>query len=373
MNRRLSCFVVASFLVVPLGAAMQADAASPRTSSSGGPAVARGTGGAVASVDRIASRAGIAVLRRGGNAIDAAVAMAATLGVTEPYVAGLGGGGFMVVYLADEDRVITIDGRENCPQACRQDMFLDPRTGAPRNFQAMVHSGLSVGVPGNLATWDLALRRYGTLPLSDALRPAERVAGRGFAVDGSFRQQTLIAIRRLRAFTPSRRLFLDSGKAPKVGTQLRNPDLARAYRVIGRRGIDAFYHGRIGRALVHTVRRPPIDPGTNLKVRPGFMTRSDLAGYRPFLRPPTKVSYRGRQVFGMGPPSSGGSTVGEALNILSGYDLASESKARALHHDAHERCFIASSVSFPVDAAPEFLVAEPGAHEPGGATPAAVT
>src|SRR4051794_14492359 len=210
-----------------------------------------GTGGAVASVDADATRAGIQVLRQGGNAIDAALAANAVLGVTEPYVAGIGGGGFMVVYLAREHRLVAIDGRETAPEAFRQDAFIDPSTGKPYPFSPQrITSGMAVGVPGTLATWDLALRRYGTQPLGRLLRPAERVADNGFTVDQTFHDQTESNLSRLDAFTPSRSLFLTPNRQPPpVGSVLRNPDLAHTYRLIARQGSGAFYGGPIGAAV----------------------------------------------------------------------------------------------------------------------------
>ncbi|MFL6273283.1 MAG: gamma-glutamyltransferase family protein, partial [Actinomycetes bacterium] len=294
--------------------------------------VATGTGGAIATVDLDASAAGLEVLRRGGNAVDAAVAAAATLGVTEPYSAGVGGGGFLVAYLAGRRRVVTIDGRETAPAAFRQDSFIDPATGEPIPFAERVTSGLGVGVPGTLATWQRALRGYGTMPLAKVLWPAIRVAERGFVVDQTFADQTASNAARFAAFPATAELFLPGGAPPPVGSVLRNPDLARTYRLLARRGTAPFYRGRIAEAIADTVQHPPVDPATTLNVRPGLMTEADLAAYRTVARPPTRVGYRGQQVYGMGPPSSGGSTVGEALNILKGYDLAGESRTRALFH-----------------------------------------
>src|SRR5215217_4894907 len=293
---------------------------------------ATGTGGAMATVDLDASTAAIAVLRRGGNAVDAAVAAAATLGVTEPYSAGIGGGGFLVAYLARQHRVVTIDGRETAPAAFREDSFIDPATGEPIPFAERVTSGLGVGVPGTLATWQRALRHYGTMPLGKALRPAIRVAERGFVVDQTFADQTATNAARFAAFPATAELYLPGGAPPAVGSVLRNPDLARTYRLLARRGTAPFYRGRIARAVAATVQDPPVDPATTLNVRPGLMTTADLATYRTLERPPTRVAYRGQRVYGMGPPSSGGSTVGEALNILEGYDLAASSRVQALFH-----------------------------------------
>ena len=306
--------------------------------------VARGTGGAAASVDRDATQTAIDVLRKGGNAIDAAVAANATLGVTEPYVAGIGGGGFLTIYLARRHRVITLDGRETAPAGFPQDAFIDPATGKPYPFTPeRVTSGMAVGVPGTLSTWQTALRRYGTISLARALRPAIRVAKHGFTVDATFQKQTNDNRARLEAFTPSRGLFLPGGMAPAVGSTFKNPDLARTYRLIARRGIGAFYGGSIGLDVAHTVRNPPLAPDAHLgfPVRPGLMTVTDLASYRTIKRKPTSVGYRGLQVDGMPPPSSGGSTVGEALNILEGFKLSGPDRVKALH-----RYLEASRLSF---------------------------
>ena len=257
------------------------------------------------------------MLRRGGNAVDAAVAAAAALGVTEPFSAGIGGGGFFVFYNARTGKVRTIDGRETAPAAMPNDAFIDPATGDPYNFSPeLVTSGVSVGVPGTLRTWKRALKRWGTISLAKALRPATRVAQRGFEVDETFRAQTLQNEVRFKAFTSTRRLYFRGGDAPAVGSIFRNPDHAATYRLIARRGVRPFYRGHLADDIVRAVRRPPKTDSTDLPVPPGFMRASDLARYRTIPRRPTHVRYRGLDVYGMAPVSSGGSTVGEALNIL---------------------------------------------------------
>jgi len=294
--------------------------------------VAVGRGGAVATVDLDATRAGIAVLRRGGNAVDAAVAAAAALGVTEPYSAGIGGGGFFVYYDARSKRVRTIDGRETAPQAMGEDAFINEETGEPLPFDEAVTSGLSVGVPGTPLTWQQALRRWGTLSLGQALRPAIRVARRGFVVDETFREQTADNEERFRDIIPTRRLFLPGGELPEVGSRFRNPALARTYRMLGRQGLAPLYQGELAEDIVRTVRRPPVDPDAERRVRPGLMRLRDLASYTAPVRRPTHVRYRGVDVYGMRPPSSGGSTVGEALSILERFDVSSMWPVQARHH-----------------------------------------
>lgn len=293
--------------------------------------VATGTGGAVASSEFNASKAGIQTLKAGGNAIDAAVAVASTLGVTEPFVAGPGGGGFMMIYLAGTHQVITIDGREKCPAACTDRMFIDPATGKPLPFEEARHSGLSVGVPGMVATWAEAARDYGRRGFAADLRPAITVARRGFTVTPDFVQQEHESLTDLQAFSSSRGLFLTpDGQPLPVGSTMRNPDLAETYEALAHYGPGYLYEGPLGGEIAATVQHPPVWSGTPLTVRPGIMTASDVAAYTAPRRAPTHVSYRGLDVYGMAPPSSGGLTTGEALNIVSGWDLSREPRAQAL-------------------------------------------
>ena len=288
-----------------------------------------GTGGAAATVDVLATGAAVEALRKGANAVDAAVVAAAVLGVTEPFSCGIGGGGFMVVRTADGE-VTTIDGRETAPQAMRPDSFWEG--GAPLPFNDARFSGLSAGVPGTVDTWDEALRRFGTMKLREALRPAIEVARRGFVVDQTFFDQTLGNVDFFDDVPSTEEIYLDPDGTPRdVGTVLRNPDLARAYERIARKGANGFYRGALAAAMVRAVTRPPIAADANHVWRPGVMTMRDVKRYEAPERAPARVGYRGLDVYGMGPPSSGGSTVGEALNILEGFSLTSADRARAFH------------------------------------------
>ena len=293
--------------------------------------VATGAGGAVASMDVGASAAGIDVLRRGGNAVDAAVATASALGVTVPWVAGPGGGGFMVIYNARTHAVTTIDGRETCPAACTTSMFVDPATGQPMGYTAASDQPLATGVPSNVATWATAARDFGRLSLAADLRPAIRVARRGFAVNFDFNQLEQSSLSTLQAYPASRSLLLTpSGDPLPVGTWLRNPDLARTYELIARQGPSALYDGPIGQAVVQADDHPVLTPGQTVVTDPGIMSLDDLRSYRTRILAPTHVNYRGLDVYGMAPPSSGGSTEGEILNILNGFPLSSEPRVQAL-------------------------------------------
>ncbi|MEV1285589.1 gamma-glutamyltransferase [Micromonospora sp. NPDC049679] len=320
---------LASVTAPPLPA--QAHPREPATSPT-----AVGFGGAVTTVDPTATAVGLGVLRRGGNAVDAAVAAAATLGVTEPFSAGIGGGGFFVYYDARTRTVKTLDGREAAPASMRADSFVNPATGAAYAFAEARVSGLSAGVPGTLLTWDEALRRWGSRPLSMLLGPAVDVADRGFVVDETFRSQVSENAAAFGQFGSTSALYLPGGRPPAVGSVLRNRDLADTYQLIARRGVDAFYRGPVARDIVATVQRPPV-AATPVgawphPIRPGGMTLADLAGYRVGDPAPTRSSYRGLEIYGMSTPSSGGVAVGEALNILEGFDLSRMTPTQALHH-----------------------------------------
>ncbi|WP_316744697.1 gamma-glutamyltransferase [Streptomyces sp. MK7] len=335
--RKLAVLAV-SAAVVSLGAAAPPTAhpghAEPGPAARPGPApkvpVAVGYGGAVASVDQDASAAGIEVLKKGGNAVDAAVATAAALGVTEPYSAGVGGGGYFVYYDARTRTVHTIDGRETAPLTADSDLFLE--NGKPLAFSDAVSSGLSVGTPGTPATWQKALEEWGSRRLGTVLKPAERLARDGFTVDDTFRSQTASNETRFRYFPDTAKLFLPGGRLPVVGSTFKNPELARTYEELGRKGIGAIYRGDIGDDIVETVNHPPVDPASGWNARPGKLAEKDLAAYQAKLQAPTRASYRGLNVYSIAPSSSGGTTVGEALNILENTDLSKASEVQYLHH-----------------------------------------
>ncbi|CAL9371078.1 Glutathione hydrolase proenzyme [Streptomyces sp. enrichment culture] len=337
--------VVRNLAVLAVSAAVVSVGAAAPPSGREGPAgktpVAVGYGGAVASVDPDASAAGIEVLRKGGNAVDAAVATAAALGVTEPYSAGVGGGGYFVYYDAKSRTVHTVDGRETAPLTAGKDLFTE--NGEPIPFAEAVSSGLAVGTPGTPATWRTVLDKWGSRKLATLLAPAERLARDGFTVDETFRKQTAENEARFRYFPDTAELFLPGGELPAVGSTFKNPDLARTYRELAEKGVDALYRGDIGEDVVAAVNKPPVDPDSGWNARPGDLSAQDLAAYRTRLQAPTKTSYRGLDVYSMAPSSSGGTTVGEALNILERTDLSKKrtSEARYLH-----RFIEASRVAF---------------------------
>ena len=302
------------FLTIAAGLLLVASA-STDVGSGSGPPTSIGTGGAAASVERIATQAAIDTLKQGGNAMDAAVAAAGVLGVTEPFSCGIGGGGFMVVRTAG-GLVTTIDGRETAPAAMTPTSFWVGSPPAPLPFNDARFSGLSVGVP-----------------LAQVLQPGIHVASHGFVVDQTFFDQTQQNVDYFDDVPSTAALFLDPDGTPRdVGSVFTNPELAATYERIAHLGPKGFYRGAVADALVNTVQHPVISPTANHTWRPGVMGMRDLHTYVAPERAPTHVNYRGLDVYSMGPPSSGGSTVGEALNILEGYPLSSMTRVDALHY-----------------------------------------
>ncbi|MEA2125964.1 MAG: gamma-glutamyltranspeptidase / glutathione hydrolase [Solirubrobacteraceae bacterium] len=320
--RRLAAvlLLLLAVLVAPASAVVKAPKAKP---------TATGFGGAAASVDPYATRTAVNVLRRGGNAVDAAVAAAAVLGVVEPYSSGIGGGGFMVIRHRN-GTIDTIDGRETAPAAFTEQSFQE--NGAPIDFDEAVSSGLGVGVPGTPATWSFALRRYGTQQLRRALGPAIRLAAKGFVVDATLQTQTEDNAERFADFPATAKIYLPGGQPIQAGDTLKNPDLAATYRRLARRGTTrGFYRGKLAAAIAKLVQHPVVREGATRNVRPGLMTAADLKAYRAIRRKPATTDWRGYKLAGMGPPSSGGSTVLEALNILEAFGAPAPTSSEELH------------------------------------------
>ena len=315
MVARFLLIAVVAVLLIPQGALAQPTAV--------------GEDGGAATVDALGTQAAIDTLRNGGNAVDAAVAAAGVLGVVEPFSCGIGGGGFMVVRTPRGD-VTTIDSRELSPRDMKPNSFIE--NGAALSFNDARYSGLSAGVPGTVAGWERALDRYGTEDLKDLLRPGIRVAEEGFVVDRTFVSQTGPNVPWFDDIPSTAEIYLDPDGTPRdEGSILRNPDLAHTYRLIARRGADAFYEGDIAEAMAEAAQDPPVGPRADHVWRPGLMTEDDVDDYFAPEREPARISYRGLDVWGMGPPSSGGSTVGEMLNILEGYRLRASDRTQALH------------------------------------------
>jgi gamma-glutamyltranspeptidase/glutathione hydrolase len=264
--------------------------------------------GMVVTQEKRASGIGRDILEKGGNAVDAAVAVGFALAVTLPKAGNLGGGGFMLVHLAERNEDVAIDYREAAPHDTTPDVFLDQNGDAdPRKSR---DSGLAIGVPGTVAGLSIALERFGSgkFSLADLIAPALALARDGIPIEDDLVDSLLLAQPRLARFASSARIFLKADGAPLgPGDRLVQPDLAASLEAIARDGARAFYRGPIADEIVAAAREAG-----------GRMTRGDLEGYGAILRQPVRGSYRGYEVVSMPPPSSGGVHLIEMLNVLEG-------------------------------------------------------
>lgn len=276
------------------------------------PAPAFAQGGVVSAADPRAAEAGQEMLRAGGSATDAAMAMMLALTVVEPQSSGIGGGGFLVHHDGTSGTLATIDGRETAPAAARPDRFLG-QDGKPMPFRQAVPGGLSVGVPGNIRLAARAHARWGKLPWARLFDPAIRLAEDGFAVSGSLARSMGMLTEVWADFPDTRAIYWSDGKPSPVGTVLRNPALAKLLRRVAKEGPDAFYTGDTAERIVRTVAEAPRNPA--------LLTRADLAGYQAKDRPAVCGRYRVYRICGMGPPSSGATTVLQILGMLERFDM----------------------------------------------------
>ena len=276
--------------------------------------------GMVVSSHYLASEAGVEALKKGGNAVDAAVATAFALAVTHPSAGNVGGGGFMVYHGAD-GTVTTFNFREKAPLAATETMFLD-ENGEIRD--RVNHEGLlAVGVPGTVAGLWLAHERMGRLPWKDLVEPAVRLAEEGFPMPWSMQniQRYFQSLEGDPLFDASRKVFLKDGKEVyEPGEIWRQPDLARTLKRIRDHGKDGFYKGETARLIADFMRK-----------HGGLITEEDLARYEAEEQAPIHGTYRGYDVYGMAPPSSGGVAMVEMLNILEGFDLTDIGHNSALY------------------------------------------
>ncbi len=271
--------------------------------------------------EELASRVGLDILRQGGNAVDAAVAVAFALAVVQPAAGNIGGGGFMLVRMAD-GRTGFVDYRETAPGRATAGMYIGP--DGQRDAEAATLGYRAVSVPGTVAGMELALRTYGTLSWEAVLAPAIRLAEEGFPVSEKLARSLRAARPRLQQFALSHRIFLADGALYRPGDRLRQPELAATLRRIARAGAREFYRGETARALAEEMARMG-----------GLITREDLASYQAKLRTPLRAAYRFRgeewEVIAAPPPSSGGVAIIEMLNILEPVELTSWEDPRSVH------------------------------------------
>ena len=262
--------------------------------------------GMVVTTDRMASEIGAEILRRGGNAVDAAVAVHFALAVVNPEAGNIGGGGFMVVRMAD-GTTASLDFRETAPRRATRDMFLDARGNLADSLSLIGH--LASGVPGSVAGMWEAHRRFGSRPWAELVQPATALA-EGIVVHERLANSLRSYEERLGRYPATARVLLPAGRPPRVGERLVQAELAETFRRIAAEGADGFYRGRTAELIEAEMRRGG-----------GLIDREDLAAYRAVWREPLRFAYRGHEVISMPPPSSGGATLAQMLNILEGYDL----------------------------------------------------
>ena len=276
--------------------------------------------GMVASQEKLATQAGLKVLQEGGNAIDAAVTVGFALAVTLPRAGNIGGGGFMMIHLAENNQNIALDYREKAPLQATANMFLDQQGEVDPDKSRFSH--LAVGVPGTVAGLTMALEKYGTISLAQALQPAIALAENGFVVTQDFVDSLNFARRFLAQHPTSKSIFYPDGNPPAVGSIFKQPQLARSLRLIATQGQKAFYQGEIAQAIAQEM----ADNG-------GLISLEDLAKYQPVERKPVQGNYQGYDIYSMPPPSSGGIHLIQILNILKSFDLKAwgHNSARTIH------------------------------------------
>jgi gamma-glutamyltranspeptidase/glutathione hydrolase len=281
----------------------------------------------VASDNVLAAQAGAEVMKEGGNAVDAAVATGFALAVAYPEAGNLGGGGYMVIRMAD-GRVAALDYREMAPLAATRDMYV----GADGKLTGeSVIGPKASGVPGSVAGMLEAHRKFGVLPIAKVLAPALRLASNGVVVDSGMIRSLTGDRYRIEGFA-GKSVFLPNGAAPAIGTRLVQPQLARTIKLIADSGATAFYRGSISDSIAAEMKRVG-----------GLITKEDLARYRPVWRTPIRSSFRGYSFIAMPPSSSGGTTVTEILNILEAYGKAARfGSADEIHAlaSASQRAFV---------------------------------
>jgi gamma-glutamyltranspeptidase/glutathione hydrolase len=281
----------------------------------------------VASDNILAAEAGAEVMKQGGNAVDAAVATGFALAVTYPEAGNLGGGGYMVIRMAD-GREAALDYREAAPLAATRDMYVGP--DGKLTGESVIGPKAS-GVPGSVAGMLEAHRRFGNLPIAKVLAPALRLASQGFVVD-SLMYRSLRGENSRIGISSGKELFLPGGSPPPIGSRLVQPQLARTIKLIADSGARAFYRGSIADTIAAEMKRIG-----------GLITKEDLARYQPVWRTPIRSSFRGYSFIAMPPSSSGGTTVTEILNILEAYGPAARFGSAAEVHavaSASQRAFV---------------------------------
>ena len=273
---------------------------------------------AIATTHPLATQAGFEVLAAGGNAFDAAVAVSAALAVVEPHGSGLGGGGFWLLHSADTNTSTMVDGREKAPLAGHRDMYLDDKGEVIDNLSVV--GPLSAGIPGSPAALDHIANKYGKLTLAQSFAPAIRYAKEGFEVDEHFQKYAKFRKAVLNQFPETANIYLQDGNEPEVGHLIKQPELANTLEMLAAKGKDGFYQGDFTKKLIDGVRAAG-----------GIWSMEDLAQYNIIERQPITGTYNGMKITSAAPPSSGGVTIVDTLNILENFDLTKMSPEEQAH------------------------------------------
>ena len=273
---------------------------------------------AVVSASDAATNAGISILKQGGNAFDAAVAVAATLAVTEPYHSGIGGGGFWLLHTAKDNRDYFIDARETAPAAATANMY---ESIAPTAKNSSLNGPLSAAIPAEPASFAYIVQHYGKLSLATDLQPAIKAAEQGFKVDARYQKYVAIRLDALRASKEAAAIFLRQNDVPAIGTIIQQKQLAHTLRQLAKQGTKGFYQGKIAAEMVAAV-----------DADSGIWTKADLAQYQIKVRQPLVGYYHGIKVITVSPPSGGGIALITMLNILQHYPYATLDRVAQIHY-----------------------------------------
>lgn len=273
--------------------------------------------GAVASAHPYATQAGLSMLKNGGNAFDAAVAVASTLAVVEPYGSGMGGGGFWLLYDAKQNRYVMIDARETAPLKATEDMYV---VDGEVDRDLAINTPLSAGIPGQAAAFDHIAKKYGALPLSESLGPAIQHANNGFPVSPVYQRLATMRLNTLNRYETSAGIFLNNGEVPSEQDLIKQPGLAKTLTAIATQGAKGFYQGEIAKELVEAVQQ-----------HDGIWTLEDLAEYRIVERAPIISTFGAHTLISAPPPSSGGIALAAMFNMLEPLDYTHLNNPDQMH------------------------------------------
>ncbi len=279
-----------------------------------------GQTGMVVAAHPLAAKAGLDMLQNGGNAVDAAVATAFALNAAEPFASGIGGGGFMVIYLAKEKKVTVINFREKAPSGAFPEMF---KIGGESSVELRREHGLSVAVPGALAGWNYALNKYGTKNLNDVIKKAVDIAEQGFELSDTFSKINKDEYEKLLKNSGEESNYLNDGFPFEPGDVFRNPELANTFKSIASNGIEEFYQGDIAKKIVKAIQ----DLG-------GILSFEDLSSFQPIEQEPIKGTYEDYTLYSIAPPGSGGLHIIQLLNIIENWPVQKWgfNSAAYIHH-----------------------------------------